>query len=220
MTVDPVTLADTYDLIVEYANIADPSITWRNGYTFHSDTVPVFGVNITTALGTFARTLCHDDAQIIAYSLYNWARGRQPYPTGEAIWIVAAAASGTALTHWNPPIDSDYIPNNGTVCLRIDHQATPGKPGRTFVRALLGEGDVSAVSGGRPVLSAGAADWDTQLQAVLTATGLSTYMGAGASGQHLCVVRYSPKTGIVHGSSPTTAFHAIGATTSKKSRRT
>ena len=217
----PVTLANAYDAIVTYQNIGDPAVRWRNTYTFHSDTVPIPGAGIVGAIGTFAVGMVHSDVELVELSVYNWSRGRLPYPSGSPLFSTISANPGLADSHW-PHLTTPYTANAGEVSLRSDHQPqTAGKPGRSFFRALLGAGDITAISGGRwslksPVSTAGL---QSDMEALLTVSTLKTYMSAGApGGQELVVVRFSKKLNAVFGSTLVTDFVVLGVTTNKNRR--
>lgn len=215
----PVTLPNAYDMIVSYENTADPSIKWRQTYTFQSEEPPSIGAGIVEALATYSICLVRSDSNATGIALYNWARGRQPYPTGDAIETDSLAVPGEAGAHW-PHLASEYVPVGGEQVLRIDHEPGVGsKPGRSFVRGLLGTGDISALTGGGIELVPLVADLQTDLGNIIIASGLTPYFGGGTGGQNLCIVRYSPKTNVVHGAVSVTSFHVIGATTNKRSRK-
>jgi len=217
----PVTLANHYDCIATYQNNVDPSIRWRNTYTFHSDAVPVPNAGILAAIGTFAVGMVHSDVSLVELAVYNWSRGRQPYPTGSPLFIENAPAVGTADTEW-PHLTSPYLPPGGEVTLRCDHTPqTSGKPGRSFFRALLGESDISSFSGGKWTLKPPVtlANLQGDLNALLLASSLRTYMSAGApGGQSLVIVRFSKKLDVVFGSTLVTNFSLFGPTTNKNRR--
>jgi hypothetical protein len=215
----PVDFPDYYDLIVTYQNDDNPAVKWRNTYTFYSATTPVLGVGIVGALATYAVGLIHSDASAVLFDVYNWTRGRQPYPTGSPIISYAASDSGTADTYWTH-LHTPYVPQSGETVLRIDHEPEgPGKPGRSFLRGLLGEADVSAVSGGPPILTVTTANLQTDLDALFAAAGMTAYLGAGSGGQHLALVRYSRLHNEVLGSSGVDDFHVIEATSNKLRRK-
>lgn len=214
-----VTLPGAYDMIVKFGNIADPQLQWRSTYTFLSDTTPVLDVGIVLAIRNFAQMTIHSDSHMTGYDVYNWARGRQPYPLGSPVIATTGSLVGTADTSWTPLVGT-YLPNGGEVCMRMDHITTgQGKPGRSFLRGLLGEHDVISVTGGKWTLVAGQAPWQTALAANVTSSGLGAYMLPTATSKVLCVVRYSAKLGVVHGSSGINQFQIIGVTTNKQTRK-
>lgn len=215
----PVTLPGTYDMIVEYQNASTPTVTWRNTYTFQSSVLPTLTTPIVAAIGSFAFNLVHSDVNYIGWKVYNWARGRQPYPLGSPVLVDSFSSPGNAGTEF-PSLHVPYTPAGGEVALRVDHEpATAGRPGRNFLRGLLGSGDLSAISGGRWNLVTPLANINANYQAVLNATGLSSFFGPGSGNAALVIVRYSPKTGIIHGVSLVNGFTPLGVTTVKLSRK-
>jgi len=214
-----VTFPDYYDFIATYQNDDDPSLKWRNTWTFFSGTAPVLGAGIVGALALFATTLIHSDASVVLFDVYNWARGRQTYPNGSPIISYPAADPGVADAHWTH-LHTPYVPVGGEVVLRIDHPSTgPGKPGRNFIRALMGEADIQAVSGGPPISTILIANLQADLANALAFSGLSSYFHAGLGGQYLANVRYSKKNGVVGGASQIDGFSVIEVTTNKRTRK-
>jgi hypothetical protein len=214
-----ITFPDYYDFITEYTNLLDGTIKFRNTWTFFSGTTPVLGEGIVAALANYAVGLVHEDCAATKFSVYNWARGRQTYPLGEPVFTFDTSDTGTAGTNW-PHLDSDYLPAGGEVCLRIDHDPTTGnKPGRNFQRGLLGKNDITSLSGGKITLVPSVADLQTDLNAWLTSSGMSPYVGAGTGGQHLAIVRYGGSPKAVQGSSTLFQVQVVDATTNKQTRK-
>lgn len=213
------TFPNGYDLIVTYQNQTDPTIQWRNTFTFISNTVPVFGAGIVGALGGFAQTLCHPDSSVVEYKCYNWARGRQPYPLGLPLFVHTLNIPGTAPSHWTA-LSASYVPTGGEVVLRIDHVPTAlGRPGRTFVRGLLGENDISALSGGRIFLTGSLATFQADLNTIVSSSGLGAFLVPTATTQVLAVIQYTKKTDTVHGYAGIGSLVVIDATNNKRSRK-
>jgi hypothetical protein len=214
-----ITFPDYYDFIVTYQNNSNPKIKWRNTYTFYSATTPVLGAGIVAALATYTVGLIHSDASAVLFDVYNWARGRQPYPLGSPIISYPAADAGTADTYWSHLV-TPYVPAAGLICLRVDKPCdTAGKPGRNFLRGLLGEGDTDAVSGGPPLLTTTVANLQANLGSVIAAAGLAVYFNAGTGGQHLAQIRFGGKPAAVQGVSEINGFSVIEATANKLSRK-
>lgn len=215
----PVTLPGAYDIIFGVHNFDDPAIKWRQTFTFQSTISPVIGEGIVEALATFSNACVRSDSVNDSIAIYNWARGRQPYPTGDAVAVDTLSVAGSAASHW-PHLNSTYDPAPGEVCLRIDHAPSVGsKPGRSFLRGLLGEADITSLTGGAVLLVPTVTNLQADLNTLLSTSGLSAYFGSGTGGQRLCIVRYSPKTNVVHGAVDVNGFNVIGATTNKRQRR-
>lgn len=222
MAAPPVTLPGVYEMIVEFSNVADPTIRWRNTFAFASTPTPAPGDAITSAIYNFCKGMIHDDAQISKFSVYNWARGPQPYPTGSPLFTGTVADLGTAATIWGSALGPTYTPPGGEVVARIDHLPVSGsKPGRNFFRGLFGTENVAALSAGRWFLLIAIAVLQTILDNLLSSahSNLVAFQGAGSGGQRLVVVRYSPKTGVVHGTSNIASMKLIGVTTNKRTRK-
>lgn len=214
-----VTFPGYYDFIATFQNDTDPSLKWRNTWTFYSPTTPVLGAGIVGALALFATTLCHADASVVLFDVYNWSRGRQTYPDGSPIISYPAADGGVADTYWTH-LHTPYVPVGSETVLRIDHPSvSPGKPGRNFIRALMGEDDVSAVSGGPPISNVAISDLQADLASALGFSHLNNYFHAGTGGQYLANVRYSKKTTTVLGASEIDGFSVIEVTTNKRTRK-
>lgn len=215
----PVTLANAYEAVVEYALISDPTITWRNTYSYHSNTTPVEGAGLPAALATFVGGFAWPDTNLVKLTHYNWARGRQPYPSGEPIFVDpvnAACVANTIFTSLATP----HHPTGAEVVFRMDHFATSGgRPGRTFIRSLLGMGDVTAVSGGKWTLVPSLASLQAEMSSALAGSGLGAYFDAGSGGQWLSIVRYSPKTNVVHGDVQIAEWSLVGPTTNRSARK-
>lgn len=217
-----VTLPNVYDLIVSVENSANSMMKWRNTFTFYSGGSPAPGVGIIAAIGGFMEAMVRSDSTIVEFSCYNWARGRQPYPLGQPIFTITTAIQGTADSNWTS-LTSPYSPVGGEVVMRVDHQPEAGgKPGRNFFRGLFGERDLSSITGGNwaTVPSAGAIQ--TNLETILTASGLKNFFGPftpGPGTQVLAVVRYSKKLGTVFGYVPITDFRFVAVSTSKRTRK-
>lgn len=209
-----------YDQIITYQNHLNPAIKWRNTYTFSSVvSPPVNGAGIVQAISAFAVGLVHSDTDLVETAVYNWARGRQPYPLGSPLFVDVGAVPGTADTNW-PHLATPYDPPVGSLVLRIDHQPNVGgKPGRNFYRALLGDEDIDSVSGGPPALVPTVANLQADLNALLTASGLHNYFDAGLGNQFLALVRFSKKTFTVNGTTSIHSFNVIDATENKRSRK-
>lgn len=219
MPITPVTFPDYYDMIVTYQNDTNPEIKWRNTATFYSSTTPVLGAGIVGALATFFVGYIHSDASAVLFDVYNWSRGRQPYPNGSPIISYAASDSGTADAIWTH-LHTPYVPTSGETVLRIDHEpSSAGKPGRNFLRGLLGAADTDAVSGGPPLLTVLPANLQLDLNGLLSGSHLSEYFGAGTGGQHLALVRYSRLHNMVLGTSEVAEYKVIEATSNKLRRR-
>lgn len=215
----PVTLPGAYDHISTFQNIANPTEKWRATMTFAAPAVPGPSTPIVQAIEGFMSTVVHSDAQIIQHSVYNWARGRQPYPLGTPIFTITGAVPGVAGAEWTA-LASPYIPAGGEVVLRIDHEPVGGgRPGRNFFRALLGKSDVSSTSGGKWILVPTVLALQVNLATILTATSLATFLNGGVGGARLIIVRYSPKTNIVHGETDVSTLQVVGVTTNKLSRK-
>jgi hypothetical protein len=217
----PVTLANTYTLIVEMFNTANPQLKWRNSFDFQSTGVPtIAGSPLCQSIKTFMGAMVNADTTIGKFALYNWAKGTQPYPTGLPIDVFYWNVPGAAPATWATALFTPYSPVGGEIALRMDHEpVTPGKPGRTFFRGLLGEGDIKALTGGQWVLTVLIAILQAILDNLLAATHVNTFFGAGSGGEKLVIVRYSPKTGVVHGASSVSSWRLMGATTNKRTRK-
>ena len=215
----PVTLPGTYSLIMEYANNANPEDTWRNVFDFNYPTVPAIGSDLPFALASLATSCIRSDCSLIKRSLYNWAKGRQPYPLGEPLQVDTTVIAGAAAVPWTA-LDATYEPAGGEIALRADHEPfVGGKPGRTFFRGLLGKLDIQAVTGGNWALVPSLSSLQTNFNAILAGTTLNSYLGEPPSGKFLVVVRYSPKTNIVHGFSPLNTINLIGVTTCRRTHK-
>jgi len=219
MPVPPVTLGGVYSAIVKIQNLANPQVQWRNSWDFISPAAPTPGTNIIAAILDFQQQCIHSDAQIVDISAYHWARGRQPYPQGMAIFTEPVQLVGTADAGWGFS-SGEYVPLGGEVVARIDHTPNVGnKPGRTFLRGLIGKNEVSALSGGRYSMVSGSPVTNTKLQQVLTNSTLAGYIGTQTAGQQLCIVRYSRKTGTVTGNVSVSGFVLMGVSTNRQTRK-
>lgn len=213
------TLPGVYDAIVTKQNISDPAIKWRNTWTFKSVNTPAQGDPFFTDLLLLEGGLIWPDSELVELSVYNWARGRQPYPLGQPIFTTTLASPGYADTGWTH-LQHPRTPTSGIVCLRLDHNPiSGGKPGRTFSRAILGAGDVTAISGGRFTLVPTVPNVDADWQAVIGHAAFAQYFSPGAGGYELVIVRYTRKTDTVHGFTGVLSIRVIGATTNKLSRK-
>lgn len=214
-----VTLSGVYTAIVEFFNNTDDTINWRNVYDFVASSPPVSGNAFVAALAAFGRGLIWPDSTLKSVKVFNWAKGTHPYPDGEPLFEDVFDYTGTAGDHWSH-LHSTYEPNGGEVCLRLDLEpSTGGKPGRKFCRGLLGQLDVTSLSGGKWLFAESRDNLQTDLGGLAVAAGLNVYLGSGSGGIHMCVVRYSPKTNIVHGSVPVGAIVVQKPTTNKQTRK-
>jgi len=217
----PVTLLNVWTLIYEYQNIADPTNTWRNTFDFFDGTaVPTATDHIVTSLNAFTNSMLHASDQSVKVSCYAWAKGRQPYPSGEPIFTFTQAVPGVAAAIWYPPMTGSFSPTGKEVVARIDHEPTlGGKPGRSFLRRFFGILDIAGSAEGDWIIPGGAPGYDSVLQGVITSTGLNEHLNGGTSNVKLAVVRYSPKTNVVHGYSNINSLKFIGVTTNRATRK-
>jgi hypothetical protein len=216
----PVTLPGVYTAIIEVANTNDPSKTWRNTYDFFQSSLPQPTDPIANGLRQWQVSHTHTDAHLSKMAVYNWSKGRQPYPLGQPIWSQSLTTVGDAATAWGYPLPYTVLAVGGEVVLRVDREHPGGfRPGRLFLRALINEGDVSVVGSGEK--------WGLTLSSPLTQAHLNSIV-AGSIGSFLnqtppstglCVVQYSPKTNVVHGFIPQSSFLLIGASTNKQTRK-
>lgn len=213
-----VTFPGAYDVIFEYHNVTDPTIFWRTTWTIVDNAPPTWPGGILGALQAYVTAMVHSDVLVDKLSVYNWARGRLPYPLGTPLFIQPLSLIGQADGNW-PALSTPYTPAGGEVCLRVDKIASGGKNGRNFHRALLGEDDISALSGGRISTVASVAVLQTQHDTIVTNAGLHSFMLPAATTTGLIVMRFSEKTGVVHGYSMLSSMSVIGATTNKLNRK-
>lgn len=215
----PVYLPNVYSIIVQYANTDNVDLRWRNTYDIFAAAAPAPGDAVVDAIGAMALAMAHDDTTLESITCYNWARGTVPYPTGTALWVKTIGVVCTAEADWGSVI-SGYVPGDKSLCLRIDHQpSTSGKPGRNFIRGLLGTNDVSSVTGGKWILGHPASEWETALLVILVDANIPQYFSGGSSAIKFVTVRYSPKTNTVHGYTVEAGWTVIGATTAKGNRK-
>lgn len=215
-----VTLPGVYTFIAEFQNISDPSIQWRNTIEFRSNTVPLVTDPIVTALNEFFMRMVHPDVNYVKRSVYNWARGAQPYPQGLPLFTDSTVVQGIADSTWGSALGPTYSPTGGEVCMRVDHEtSSQGKPGRNFFRGLLGEENVAALSAGKWFLLIAIAVLQTILDNITSTTGLNSFFGAGSGGVQLGVVRYSAKHATTPTFSPMTSMRIMGVTTNKRTRK-
>jgi hypothetical protein len=209
-----------YTLVIENSLISDPAQKWRNTFDFSNATVPHPLDGVVTSLTALSNTFIHSDSQTDKVTCYNWAKGRQPYPNGTPIFERLFGTPGSADTAWTPPLSTGYEPQGGEVVFRVDHAPVGGgRPGRSFFRAFLGSEDIQSTSGGKWFLSASLSSFQTKLDSIITSTGLAPYLGGGLAGTAVVVVRYSPKTNIVHGAVNVEELNAIGVSTNKQTRK-
>jgi hypothetical protein len=214
-----VTLPGTYELIVEKFNTTDPTKTWRNTWTITATTVPAETGNIVGAIQAFEIACCWNDSTVGTFKLYNWARGRQPYPDGEPLWERVLDTAGGAHTAWGYLDELPLPAAGGEVVVRVDRLTSGGKPGRLFFRSIPRDIDITAVSGGRWTVDTGRPITDASLQSIVTGSAINEFFGGGSSGQQLTVVRYSKKTNTVNGIAPVTSMHFIDVTTNRQTRK-
>jgi hypothetical protein len=217
----PVTLPGVYTMLVEYANTSDPSKTWRNTYDFFQSSLPQIGDSFANAMRQWAISMIHADAHLAKVAVYNWAKGRQPYPTGQPIWSESLTTAGTAEVAWVYPGGYVPAPVGGEVVLRVDREHAGGaRPGRLFLRTLLQEADLqSAGSGEKWTITLVSPITQAHLNSIVAGAGLTGFLNQTPPGTGLCVVQYSPKTNVVHGFIPQTSFTLIGASTNKQTRK-
>lgn len=217
----PQTLPGVYTFIVEYQNIAQPSVQWRNTYDFFQSSLPQVGDSIANALRQWAQSMIHADARMFKASVYNWAKGRLPYPQGQPIWSESLNVTGTAETAWSYPSGYVPLPVGGEVVLRVDREHFGGaRPGRLFLRTLLQEADLqSPGSGQKWTLTTVSPITQAHLNSIVTGSGLNNFLNQTAPGTGLCVVQYSPHTQTVHGFLPMTSFLLVGPSTNKQTRK-
>jgi hypothetical protein len=213
------TATGVYDAIFEFTNNAAPLDKWRTTLTYIQTIVPSPTDAFIIAIEGVWKAFVHPDVTLSTITVYNWSRGALIYPAGSPIFTKTTNVVGTADTNW-PHLAPLYSPNGGEVCLRMDHEPTTGgKPGRSFLRALLGEDDVSAQSGGRWILNPTLANLQSDLNGILTGGGLMPYFGAGLGGTIIGIQRFSKKHSVVGPFVPCTGFTLIGVTTNKLTRK-
>jgi len=217
----PVFITDVYTAIVEMSNVTDPLSKWRSTYDFFSPTVPVASDPIIDSMSSLNAFMLHTGDQVDKVSVYVWARGAQPYPNGNPLFVKAYGVTGTADSHWYPPLTTPYVANGAEVCARIDRQTiTGGKPGRLFMRRFFGQHDVVGSDAGEWVTTMPISDYESQLAVVVSAVNLNQHFYSGTSPQKLVVTRYSKRPGAPPPSATyVTDLHFIDVTTSKTTRK-
>jgi len=215
----PVFLANVYELIFNYQNTSDTTLKWRTTHEIFSSSAPLPTDAIVTDLTLLAEAMADTDTTLETVACYAWARGTVPYPEGSALWIKTLGVPCTASSDWGTTRVT-YVPGDKSLCLRIDKETvTSGRPGRNFIRALLGTGDVSSISGGKWQLVKSRTLWQEAFEVILADANVEQYFSAGSSAIKLVVVRYSPKTNTVHGYSEIGSMQIINATTAKGNRK-
>ena len=220
MAVIPITLPGYYDIVWHMSNTANPNDQWRNTFTFKYPSVPPVGADLLAALGGLVQACTREDSQIDGYDVYNWSRGRQPYPAGLPVTSFRGVAAGTAHANW-PHLNTAYVAAGGEIALRMDHDTmTPSKPGRTFFRGLLGAADIHAVTGGKWTLVPTVADLQADLNAIMTATGLGAFIDNITPAKQLVVVRWSKvHAPLVASAAEINSLNIIGVTTNRQTRK-
>ena len=214
------TLPGVYEFIAEFANHTNPNITWRNTVTFRSTATPTITSPIVTALNEFFMRMAQPDTDYVKRSVYNWARGAQPYPQGLPLFTDSTVVACIGDTVWDSALGSTYKPTGGEVCMRVDHESgSPGKPGRNFFRGLLGEDNIASLSGGQWFLLIAIAVLQTILDNISHTVGLDVFFGAGSGGTQLGTVRWSKVHLTAPTFQPTTSFRIMGVTTNKRTRK-
>jgi len=215
-----VTQPGTYDLIVTMQNNLNTAIKWRNTYTFTAPAVPSAVSPIVTGLTRYTQAMCPVNATVVSAACYNWARGRQPYPLGQPVFTEVLNQAGTTAGDWGYTIQAGSYYMAGEVAMRIDHiPALGGRPGRNFFRSMIMDVQLNALVGGSWTLEQPTPFTQTQLQNIIVMAGLVPFFAPGAAVEKLVIVRFSPKTGVVHGSSQVESFGLVGVTTTKINRK-
>jgi hypothetical protein len=215
----PVFLTDAYEMIISYQNTSDPTLKWRNTWEIFSTSAPLPTDPLVSNLILLGLAFADASVTLETISCYAWARGTVPYPEGSALWVKTVGSACTAGSDWGT-VRASYIAGDKSLCLRIDKEPFgSGRPGRNFIRGLIGTSDVSAIAGGRWQLDHTPASWNTALAVILTDANIPQYFSGGASSIKLIIVRYSAKTNTVHGYAEVTGLNIIGATTAKGNRK-
>ncbi len=214
-----VTAPNTYEIICEYENAANPTITWRNTYAYQKMSTPDPSDDIFTNLFPFASAMAQPDCNLVQFRVYKWVRGGpNPYPNGLPLFVIEHNSACNAPTLWGSAAAGDPLP--GSCVLRMDRiHGGQGKPGHLFYRGLLHEGDVASVSGGPIVLTNTATYSQTHLDGIVATTHMDNHLAGGLSASQLCIVQYSDKHNTLGSINNQINFTLIGATQNKKTRK-
>jgi hypothetical protein len=155
----PLTLANTFTLIVHMQNTADPTVTWRNTWDINQSTAtPSPSDAIFTAIQAFHQGNLRADANVEMMELRNWSQGPQPFSTRGFIWqkvIGPTAGAGdktqpTPVGYGGEAAGNQQVPGS-TVLFCKRFSGSGGKVSHLFLRGLLDAGDIAAETGGKPV---------------------------------------------------------------------
>lgn len=218
----PLTLANTYTLIVESGNLTDPNLRWRNTWDIHATVEPQPSDAIISDLINFHLYNLRADAGVFLLTLRNWSQGPQPFASRPFLWEYNAGGVAGLKTGAPPhgyggeAAGNQSIPGSAVLFAK---RLTSGQNKNTnlFLRGLLDDADIAAETGGKYVFATGGRVTPGTFHAVVSAV-LTPYMGA------------SPNPGLVlvhvgnHGagpafSSPVVDVQGIAPSQNKQTRK-